>query len=95
MTPGRSLQSKTAGRSADPDAMMARRGRTFHCQIIGTGELAGDLRAQIAHPRAGTRGLEASVELLGPRPQNELRRYLQARRLEGDQSLVGFPGKIL
>ena len=74
---GRLVEKKGFGDLIEACALLARRGRTFHCQIIGTGELAGDLQAQIAHPRAGTRGLEASVELLGPRPQNELRRYLR------------------
>src|SRR5262249_48111329 len=64
---GRLIEKKGFADLVDACAILAERGRAFDCQIIGAGELAADLAAQIRR-----RGLEGKVTLLGPRPQCEL-----------------------
>jgi glycosyltransferase involved in cell wall biosynthesis len=64
---GRLVEKKGFADLIDACALLARRGRPFACRIIGTGALEGELRARI-----GGLGLQAQVELVGPRPQNEI-----------------------
>jgi glycosyltransferase involved in cell wall biosynthesis len=68
---GRLVEKKGFADLIEACAILARRGRPFGCQIIGTGELEADLRARIEE-----KGLGAQVELTGPRPQNQLLQYL-------------------
>jgi glycosyltransferase involved in cell wall biosynthesis len=49
------------------------RGKSFRCEIIGEGPLEQEFREQIAQL-----GLQSHVELLGPRPQHEIREHLAA-----------------
>ena len=68
-------------------ALLARRGEDFHCQVIGTGPLAADLRARIERL-----GLQRHVELLGPRPQGEVVRCIQGAAVLAVPSVVGTDG---
>jgi colanic acid/amylovoran biosynthesis glycosyltransferase len=52
---------------------LAKSGRRFRCRIIGSGPLEGDLRARIDR-----HGIGDSVELMGARPQAEVRAGLYA-----------------
>jgi glycosyltransferase involved in cell wall biosynthesis len=52
---------------------LAKTGRKFRCRIIGSGPLEGDLRARIDR-----HGIGDWVELLGARPQAEVRAALNA-----------------
>jgi colanic acid/amylovoran biosynthesis glycosyltransferase len=68
---GRLVEKKGFADLIDACAHLTRRGRDFGCQIIGTGELADDLRARIERL-----GVQDRVQLTGPRPQSELRQHL-------------------
>jgi glycosyltransferase involved in cell wall biosynthesis len=54
-------------------ALLAERGKSFRCEIIGEGPLENELRAQIDEL-----GLQNNIELPGPKPQTQLRRRLAA-----------------
>jgi glycosyltransferase involved in cell wall biosynthesis len=64
MAVGRLVEKKGFADLIEACAILARRGRSFGCQIIGTGTLDAPLRALVARL-----GLEKTVELAGPRPQ--------------------------
>jgi len=51
--------------------LLLERGRLFRCEIFGDGPLEKELRAQIKEL-----GLQENVQLLGPKPQHELRARL-------------------
>jgi colanic acid/amylovoran biosynthesis glycosyltransferase len=69
---GRLVEKKGFGLLVDACALLAKRGRTFRCLIVGSGPLEEALREQIA--RLGLHGI---VELVGPRPQEEAMRLVQ------------------
>lgn len=54
-------------------ALLAERGKSFRCEIIGTGPLENELRKQIEELR-----LQNNVDLPGAKPQTQLRRRLAA-----------------
>lgn len=94
---GRLVEKKGFADLVAACARLQARGERFRCSIIGTGELEGALRAQIADL-----GLGAQVELLGPRPQRELAAHLQAAAvfaapcvLGGDGNRDGLPTVLL
>ena len=62
---------------------LKRRGRRFRCQVIGDGPLRGTLQAGIDR-----QGLSTGVELLGARPQAEVRQAL------GRASIFTLPSRI-
>jgi len=64
---GRLIEKKGFADLIEACALLAAHGRLFTCQILGSGELEADLRAQVER-----RGLVGRVELLGPRPQSEV-----------------------
>ena len=64
---GRLVEKKGFADLIQAFALLAERGRPFRCRIIGAGALKPDLEARIEDL-----GLEDSVELVGPRPQNEV-----------------------
>src|SRR5262249_11756363 len=68
-------------------AILASRGLHFDCQIIGTGPLEADLRAQIERL-----GLQTRVELIGPRPQSEVIKYVRSSALLAAPYIVGTNG---
>ena len=57
-------------------ALLAKREKSFRCQIIGEGPLENELRGQI-----NEMGLQREVELPGPKPQTQLRRRLAAANI--------------
>src|SRR5436309_5948585 len=61
---GRLVEKKGFADLIEACAILARRGRSFGCRIIGTGMLDAPLRALVARL-----GLEKIVQLAGPRPQ--------------------------
>ena len=84
---GRLVEKKGFADLIEACALLRARGTEFHCTIIGTGELEGKLRAQIAYL-----SLENTVELLGPRPQRELAAHLQAAAAFAAPCVVGHDG---
>ncbi len=63
------------------------RGVAFRCQIVGTGPEEATLRAEIE-----ALGLSASVELLGARPQGQVKRLVQAGAVFAAPCVVGADG---
>ena len=53
--------------------LLMERGKSFRCEIIGEGPLEKELHEQVAHP-----DLQDCVELLGAKPQHEIREHLVA-----------------
>lgn len=70
-------------------AELMRRGIPFHCQIIG----GGDLRSMLEHA-IQENNLERHVELLGPRKQDEVSRYLRTANCYVQPSVVTHTGKM-
>jgi glycosyltransferase involved in cell wall biosynthesis len=69
---GRLVEKKGFGDLVDACALLAARGRDFRCRIAGAGSLGPALQVQIDRHR-----LRGRVELIGPRPQNEIAREMQ------------------
>ncbi len=69
---GRLVEKKGFSDLVDACALLAGSHVDFHCTIIGGGDLKAALRAQIKYL-----GLEASVVLTGPRPQQEVHRAIK------------------
>lgn len=70
-------------------ALLRQRGVPVHCRIIGGGELRPALEQQIAELN-----LQGTVELLGPRPQDEVARLLPAAHCFVLPSLITPAGKM-
>src|SRR5215470_17975 len=70
---GRLIPKKGFGDLIGACALLADRGKSFSCEIIGEGPLAKELRRQIDELR-----LQNNVVLTGTKPQPELRRRLAA-----------------
>lgn len=70
-------------------AELMQRGVPFHCQIIG----GGDLRSLLEHAIAENH-LEGRIELLGPRTQEEVSRFLQTANCYVQPSVVTRTGKM-
>jgi colanic acid/amylovoran biosynthesis glycosyltransferase len=84
---GRLVEKKGFADLVRACGLLRDRGETFCCRIIGTGELEGELRAQLT-----LLGLEGTVELIGPRPQRELAGYLQNAAAFAAPCVVGEDG---
>ena len=69
---GRLVEKKGFANLIEACAILAGRGFAFGCQIIGTGPLDGDLRAQIERL-----GLQGHVQLTGPLPRSEVIKRVQ------------------
>jgi colanic acid/amylovoran biosynthesis glycosyltransferase len=70
---GRLVEKKGFTYLVEACAILRESGCDFTCQIIGAGGLEADLRRQIE-----ARGLHGRVELMGPRPQNEVIRQMRS-----------------
>lgn len=81
---GRLVEKKGFGDLIDACAILAERGRSFRCAIVGTGELEPALRAQVRRL-----GLEDRVELRGARPQPDVFRLLRSAAALAAPCLVG------
>ena len=64
---GRLVEKKGFADLIDACGLLAARGRVFRCRIVGSGDQEPQLRRRI-----GELGLDGRVELLGPRPQDEV-----------------------
>src|SRR5262249_59176311 len=64
---GRLVEKKGFSALIEACALLAGRGCSFSCRIIGNGPLKADLLAHIERL-----GLQEQVELVGPRPQSEI-----------------------
>ena len=84
---GRLVEKKGFGVLVEACALLAQRGVSFHCQIIGGGELEGQLRHRIVEL-----GLERQIELLGPRPQSEIVGDIQHAAVFAAPCVVGDDG---
>lgn len=84
---GRLVEKKGFADLIDACAILAQRGRPFTCEIIGTGELDGSLREKVQ-----ALGLAERVQLLGPRPQNELVDYVRWAAVFAAPCVVGSDG---
>ncbi len=84
---GRLVEKKGFDDLIDACTLLAQRGHDFRCRIIGMGPLEAELRARIARL-----GLEDRVELLGPRPQGEVRDLVQAAAVFAAPCVVGGDG---
>jgi len=81
---GRLVEKKGFADLIEACAILADGGAHFSCQIIGVGELEADLEAQIERL-----GLQAFVELLGPRSQSEVIKHIQAAAVLAAPCVVG------
>jgi glycosyltransferase involved in cell wall biosynthesis len=70
-------------------AELMRRGIPFHCQIIGGGDLQSFLEHTIVE-----NNLEGHIELLGPRTQEEVSRFLRTANCYVQPSVVTHTGKM-
>jgi glycosyltransferase involved in cell wall biosynthesis len=69
---GRLVEKKGFGDLVEACAVLAARGLDFRCRIAGVGGLGPALQEQIR-----ARRLQDRVELIGPRPQNEVAKLIQ------------------
>jgi colanic acid/amylovoran biosynthesis glycosyltransferase len=84
---GRLVEKKGFGLLVDACQLLAKRGRTFRCLIIGSGPLEEALRERITRL-----GLRDTVELVGPRPQEEVMRLVQDSAVFAAPCVVGADG---
>jgi len=84
---GRLVEKKGFAYLIEACGILAKRGCHLGCQIIGTGLLEPDLRSQIERLN-----LQARVELIGPRPQSEVLRYIQGAAALAAPCIVGTDG---
>lgn len=94
---GRLVEKKGFDVLIDACAILARRGVNFRCEIIGKGALRAPLAAQIV-----ALGLEDKVQLVGPRPQDQVRAAYQRAavfalpcRIGSDGNRDGLPTVLL
>lgn len=94
---GRLIEKKGFADLIDSCALLAGRGLSFRCQIIGEGSLEDDLHAQIE--RLGLRG---HVQLTGPLPRSEVVKRVQDAAVlaapsvvAGDNNQDGLPTVLL
>jgi glycosyltransferase involved in cell wall biosynthesis len=94
---GRLVEKKGFGDLIDACAILARRGRLFRCEIVGSGVLVDDLQSRIEG-----QGMTGRVELLGSRPQAEVRARLHEASVlvapcvtAGDGDQDGMPTVLL
>jgi glycosyltransferase involved in cell wall biosynthesis len=84
---GRLVEKKGFSVLVDACAILASRRVPFECKIIGTGELEIDLDEQIKRL-----GLNLTVKLSGPRPQNEVVKLVRAASAIAVPCIVGADG---
>ena len=84
---GRLIEKKGFADLIEACAILTSRSCHFNCYIIGTGPLEADLRAQIERM-----GLQATVSLLGPRPQSEVIKHVQSAAVFAAPCVIGTDG---
>lgn len=84
---GRLVEKKGFDDLIEACAILASRNLEFKCQLIGGGDLEESLRAQVERLN-----LQSRVELLGPRPQSEVRRRIHESAVLAAPCVVGNDG---
>ena len=84
---GRLVPKKGLRYLVDACRILVDRGADFECEIIGTGELGKELRAQIE-----TLSLRNCVELSGPQPQNVVREKIASSAVFAAPCIVADDG---
>ncbi|MFH7244018.1 MAG: glycosyltransferase [Spirulina sp.] len=84
---GRLVEKKGFGDLIKACGLLAQRQVDFRCDIVGTGELAADLQAQIE-----AANLQPWVSLIGPQPQAEIKRWVQSAAVFAAPCVVGTDG---
>jgi glycosyltransferase involved in cell wall biosynthesis len=84
---GRLVEKKGFADLIEACALLAGQGRHFSCQIVGTGPLESHLRARI-----GQLGLQANVELVGPRSESEVMKLIQGAAVLTLPCVIGMDG---
>ena len=94
---GRLVEKKGFAELVEACAVLRDRGTMFRCVIVGEGELEAELSAQI-----NSLGLEQVVEMIGPRPQEEVFRIVREAAaftapcvVGEDQNRDGLPTVLL
>lgn len=86
---GRLVEKKGFAQLIDAVALLAARGRRVDVRVAGSGELAGDLAARIrAH------GLDDTVRLVGPQPQDQIRDLVEWADVFAAPCIPGDDGNI-
>jgi glycosyltransferase involved in cell wall biosynthesis len=81
---GRLVEKKGFADLINACALLAADGQSFHCKIVGAGELEAALRAQIERKK-----LQEHVELLGPRPQRDVFELIRSAAVFAAPCVVG------
>lgn len=84
---GRLVEKKGFADLIDACALLATRGIVFDCEIIGDGELAGDLARRIAQLDLGRR-----VRLLGPLCRRDVLQSMQSAAVVAAPCIIGEDG---
>ncbi|MBE9052394.1 glycosyltransferase [Nostocales cyanobacterium LEGE 11386] len=84
---GRLIEKKGLSILIDACAILKQRNYQFQCQIVGTGELEPALREQIQDLE-----LQSTVEIVGPRPQNEVFQLMQQAAVFAAPYVIGKDG---
>lgn len=87
LTVGRLVEKKGLSILIDACALLREKGCDFQCQIVGVGELADNLTAQIERL-----GLSDKVCLVGARPQNEVFKLMQQAAVFAAPYIIGKDG---
>ncbi|MBE9113266.1 glycosyltransferase family 4 protein [Nodosilinea sp. LEGE 07298] len=83
----RLVEKKGLSHLIDACARLRQQGIEFACQIVGTGPLEGELRSQIQ-----TLHLDDWVEIVGPRPQQEVFTLMQQASVFAAPYIIGADG---
>lgn len=84
---GRLVEKKGFADLVEACALLAASGRSLRCRIVGEGPLEADLRRRIAD-----HGLERTVELVGPRTQQEVREEVRLAAVLAAPCVIGSDG---
>jgi glycosyltransferase involved in cell wall biosynthesis len=84
---GRLVEKKGLADLIDACALLAGRGKTLECGIVGAGEMETELRERIARL-----GVGSTVRLLGPRPQAEVIRLIREASAVAAPCVIGEDG---
>lgn len=84
---GRLVEKKGFLDLIDACALLTRERQDFECFIIGAGEMELKLRQRIQ-----SSGLGQKIKLLGPQPQDEVRRFVQEANIFAAPCIIGADG---